>query len=937
MQTLYFMIGAPGVGKSTFIKKVSEDIFGNKDYLNNFVVSPDNIRGMVQSPSALPNGRFEVTVNNDGYVWKIVNDIIARKVNRGELIIVDATHSRNTAISAYKKYSDMGYRIVAIDFSKELTLDEVLAQNEKRKEDFGGYVPPEGVKNVYQRCLDLDIPGWVEKIKPDEFVKHFKNIKYDYNDYNRLSFYGDIHGCSEELKRLLDASDPGDEKQMNVFIGDYFDRGYGIVETFNILQEFSKNNDTIFLKGNHEEPLAHYKDFMKAVTEDIHAWIQELEKTFAQKEQLLKRSKELQEEINKDKLRFLKRLPGFGWIIPKEKMTSEQYLEFIKERLNDPKLNLSPIKESSYAWTLLKQFKGNSYKQLDKLIMDMMIQTEDEFAALTQVINEFKLPAHLEKNQEYNFNHIKRSVVYTMKTFLLSPITYQEISQFYKGLHQMFNADFNGTHVVATHGGLTHLPTMATPTSDMIRGVGGYDDTLECDETFERNVNERFVDALSIHGHRNMTNLPIVTTERTFNLNGDVDLGMRGVILHKDTIELTEIGPGDKAKEHYKAFQLKRAKKHGAKKLTTQEQGDGLISLFQNHDYVDVKKLPNNIAAINFTRKAFEKGKWDAVTIKARGLFVGVDTHDNPSGPNQINIIARGYEKFFNLGERHGLQTRDIRELAYPIRVYEKANGYLGIMSIDTRDPENPKWFTASKSTSEGDFADHFREMVNDYQTPELMEMMIKDNTTLVFEVVDPVWDPHIEEYRTPELVLLDAVINELVFKRIGYEMLDEYMDLMNPNASVPMRKKELVKVCDTFNDWNILVQETKDIDNFSKEGIEGFVFEDSSEVPVMFKLKTDWYSFWKAMRSRYNKIKVRLKGNLKKKGGEGSDGTLTKSQVIHLKKDLWTQDMMLVWNYMRSQGEEDFERFNKMSMIDIRNGFLETPEAKEALSQREK
>ena len=919
MKTLYFMIGAPGIGKSTFLKKASKKIFakaGNKKKLLEYVVSPDNLRAMIESPKAKPDGTFGISQENEKYVWSIINDILEKKTSKGELIIVDATHSRNKAISAYKKYSDMGYRIVGINLSPTATIEEVLKRNAER---VGKMVPEDVVRTMHQRCLDLDIPGWVEVISPDDFVRHFNDIKYDYNNYESIRFFGDIHGCPEELQKMFELTEitVNKDKTANVFIGDYFDRGYGIIETFKMLQTFAKENETVFLKGNHEEPLAYYKEFMKEISEDIHEWIDDVKEGFIKRGKLLERSKSLK-EIIKDQNHKYRYLDNFGWILPKRVRYYENDLAVVQQELKGYFYQDIPQE----AFRLLKTFRGSSYKQLDALIEDLKIYPET-FEKLEAVINEFRLPDHLEKNREYGFFMIKRSAVYTMKKFLLSDITYQEISLFQKRLQQMFYVDFHGTEVVATHGGLAELPTRATPASDMIRGVGGYDDALECDETFNR-----LTDAIGIHGHRNMTNLPLRTTDKTYNINGDVDLGLRGVTLHQDqTSEGTEIGAGEVAKSHFKRFQLKRAKKFNARKLSLDEQGEGLISMFQNHTHVNVKKLPNNVAAINFTRKAFEKGIWDEVTVKARGLFVGMDTLEDKASPDEISIIARGYEKFFNLGERHGLDTKDIRELAFPIRAYEKANGYLGIMSVDNRDPSNPKWFTASKSTSEGDFADNFRRMVHKIQSLGLMKRMIEDKTTLIFEVVDPIFDPHIQEYKEEELILLDAIKNELNFGRVSYEMLDEYLDLMPEDAVLKgqVRKKRLEKMCTNFNDWYSLVKEANAVDLLSNAGHEGYVFEDSSENPNMFKLKTDWYSFWKYMRSMKDRIANRIRNN--RKNPRITEEGLSKGQLIDLKKGLHREEDMLVWNFMKDIAEEDFSAYEKMSIVDIRNAFLKTRE----------
>jgi serine/threonine protein phosphatase 1 len=75
----------------------------------------------------------------------------------------------------------------------------------------------------------------------------------------RLFAVGDIHGCADELARLLAALDlaAGDKV---VFVGDYVDRGpdsRGVIDRLIELRD-STEVDTVFLKGNHEDMMLGY-------------------------------------------------------------------------------------------------------------------------------------------------------------------------------------------------------------------------------------------------------------------------------------------------------------------------------------------------------------------------------------------------------------------------------------------------------------------------------------------------------------------------------------------------------------------------------------------------------------------------------------------------------------------------------------------------------
>ena len=67
---------------------------------------------------------------------------------------------------------------------------------------------------------------------------------------------GDIHGCYDRLKTLMDKIPIDLSRDTLVFIGDYIDRGPYSVEVVDYLMQLRKRvPDIVFLKGNHEDML----------------------------------------------------------------------------------------------------------------------------------------------------------------------------------------------------------------------------------------------------------------------------------------------------------------------------------------------------------------------------------------------------------------------------------------------------------------------------------------------------------------------------------------------------------------------------------------------------------------------------------------------------------------------------------------------------------
>ena len=67
---------------------------------------------------------------------------------------------------------------------------------------------------------------------------------------------GDIHGCYDKLKSLMEKIPIDFTRDTLVFIGDYIDRGSHSVEVVDYLIKLKKRvPEVIFLKGNHEDML----------------------------------------------------------------------------------------------------------------------------------------------------------------------------------------------------------------------------------------------------------------------------------------------------------------------------------------------------------------------------------------------------------------------------------------------------------------------------------------------------------------------------------------------------------------------------------------------------------------------------------------------------------------------------------------------------------
>lgn len=85
MRTLLLFRGAPGCGKSTYIKEHN---------LEQYVLSADTLRLMCQSAQETPDGQMEISPQNDDVVWEMLFKLLEVRMSHGEFTVIDATNSK---------------------------------------------------------------------------------------------------------------------------------------------------------------------------------------------------------------------------------------------------------------------------------------------------------------------------------------------------------------------------------------------------------------------------------------------------------------------------------------------------------------------------------------------------------------------------------------------------------------------------------------------------------------------------------------------------------------------------------------------------------------------------------------------------------------------------------------------------------------------------
>ena len=567
---------------------------------------------------------------------------------------------------------------------------------------------------------------------------------------------------------------------------------------------------------------------------------------------------------------------------------------FEKILTKDPKdynnyQNIHIIGDIHGCYSALKRyFETNPFQERDFYIFtgdyfDRGIENVQTFHYLIELMKQknilFLIGNHEDKIYKYACDDdfiMDYDIQNTIKEFESKGITKANIRGFIKALSQIAYITFQGKNYIITHGGIPYFPKQPLDyysTNSFMYGIDKYD--VDIDEIYNEYMNNQDEKIIQIHGHRNYFKNEMDKYPYSYNVEGDIEHGgyLRILTLKNNgSVSFTSV-----KNEVYNPNLLEETKIYN------------LIKDLRNSKYIYEKELGNNISSFNFTKEAFYNHIWDQMTTKARGIFI--DTEKN-------KIVARSYDKFFQVNERKETNLEEVKNtMSYPITFYVKYNGFLGILSI-----VDNELFFASKSTNTGEYVEYFKTIF--YQTfaektiNKIKEKINKENVTFVFEVIDPINDPHIIKYAKPNLILLDIIKNTSEYKKESFEFLQKFANKNNiqvkEKAYVAKTKEEFTKIINEVNQENY---------KWNNQYIEGFVTEDSKD--FMLKIKLNYYTTWKYLRT---KMETALK-NQKFKSKE--------------KNSLETKFL----NYLKDKYENKQIDLSKINIIEEREDFFKKEE----------
>lgn len=444
-------------------------------------------------------------------------------------------------------------------------------------------------------------------------------------------------------------------------------------------------------------------------------------------------------------------------------------------------------------------------------------------------------------------------------------VTPAEVGRFLSGFLDVLPYSWHGQKVMVSHAGLASVPQDFVKISQWqyARGTGNYDDPV--DDQFARQAPEGWV---QVHGHRNPDMKATQASRNSFNLEDSVEFGgnLRSVILdengwtthaNKNTVfaplrerPVKAIPGSQKRGDPMPLGQVPAPWVAQESQIRLSEE---TMRAMEQHPGVRTRTSERNpnVISLNFTKDVFFDASWDAVTAKARGLFVDKNT---------LEVVARGYDKFFNVGEREETKLSNLlANMKFPVSAYVKENGFLGLVGFDAKSND---LFLSSKASPDGEFSDHFRRIFN-AQVPEgrreALRRWLRDNEACaVFEVIDPKNDPHMIDYPDDQLVVLDIFHRSESGKKLDYAHLKAVCNRFGLTAK---RRAMEFRGPEQMQGWYKAIEGRLDW-RWKGEDIEGMVLEDAEG--ALTKVKLPHYAFWKRMRSAKDRL-ARLMGQREK------------------------------------------------------------------------
>ncbi len=248
------LVGATSSGKSTFARA---------HFRPTEIVSSDAMRAMVSDDE-----------NDQGATaaaFEVVHLVVAKRLERGRLTVVDATNvlprARATLLAAARRH-----HVPAVAIVLDLPEDVMERRRGARTDRDAGRDVLARQRDQLHRALDaIAAEGFtaVYLLRAPESVSAAEVVRVPLScdrthDHGPFDIVGDVHGCADELLELLArlgyhvgedgvARHPAGRRL--AFVGDLVDRGPRVVDVLRLVMDAVDAGEALCVPGNHDDKL----------------------------------------------------------------------------------------------------------------------------------------------------------------------------------------------------------------------------------------------------------------------------------------------------------------------------------------------------------------------------------------------------------------------------------------------------------------------------------------------------------------------------------------------------------------------------------------------------------------------------------------------------------------------------------------------------------
>jgi polynucleotide kinase-phosphatase len=254
--SLVLLVGTSGSGKSTFARK---------HFLPTEVISSDYCRALVSDDENCLDATMDA--------FDVLRYIAGKRLARGLMTVIDATNvqpeSREPLIQLAYEHDVLPVAIV-LDMPEEMCHERNRARTDR---DFGPHVIRNQNRQLRRSLRGLQREGFryvhvlrtpmeVEQVAIER-QRLWNNRKDDRGPFDII---GDVHGCLDELLKLLTALGYDADRSQHervipphgrkaIFLGDLVDRGPDSLGVIELVQSMVARGDALCLPGNHDVKL----------------------------------------------------------------------------------------------------------------------------------------------------------------------------------------------------------------------------------------------------------------------------------------------------------------------------------------------------------------------------------------------------------------------------------------------------------------------------------------------------------------------------------------------------------------------------------------------------------------------------------------------------------------------------------------------------------